>query len=462
MPLRQRCGTQAVETLGDDLMPEAALPTQGAVEDGAGQTGGLLASMLVPDSALVPDEYWAFRSLTTLLGVISTVKAALTAQALMIAIGVGDENASPRDYIIISETNAAIGRFVGLALTSWASPSFFALHAKRTMVLNATVGKLGSIFPVFLLMYPKQLRWITLSETLFNVLMSLMVSPANAALWEHMQLSPDPAKRAMVGQINGNQDRLRTFLHMALRYYAVFIVFAEPPEDFTYVWVGVLAGSLLEAAVEIWRVLIAAPVTFNRKTFRSACRIWMEEGGAVAVAGIDNAANWMAAMEDFEEYFQRGELFPELQPRNVARLERILPASITGGELWDDVQLGVSLEQLLPVPPDSGVPAWAAASLVNRLLVAQRDEHYVLGANLDTRTLQAVLKQGATAEDQLKASFHAYIAGKRLEAAESETSLELSAVVRCITDAYPEADKMWPKFVGTRATATESYMLCWV
>lgn len=462
MPLRQRCGTQAVETLGDDLMPEAALPTQGAVEDGAGQTGGLLASMLVPDSALVPDEYWAFRSLTTLLGVISTVKAALTAQALMIAIGVGDENASPRDYIIISETNAAIGRFVGLALTSWASPSFFALHAKRTMVLNATVGKLGSIFPVLLLMYPKQLRWITLSETLFNVLMSLMVSPANAALWEHMQLSPDPAKRAMVGQINGNQDRLRTFLHMALRYYAVFIVFAEPPEDFTYVWVGVLAGSLLEAAVEIWRVLIAAPVTFNRKTFRSACRIWMEEGGAVAVAGIDNAANWMAAMEDFEEYFQRGELFPELQPRNVARLERILPASITGGELWDDVQLGVSLEQLLPVPPDSGVPAWAAASLVNRLLVAQRDEHYVLGANLDTRTLQAVLKQGATAEDQLKASFHAYIAGKRLEAAESETSLELSAVVRCITDAYPEADKMWPKFVGTRATATESYMLCWV
>ncbi len=57
MPLRQRCGTQAVETLGDDLMPEAALPTQGAVEDGAGQTGRLLASMLVPDSALVPDEY---------------------------------------------------------------------------------------------------------------------------------------------------------------------------------------------------------------------------------------------------------------------------------------------------------------------------------------------------------------------------------------------------------------------
>jgi hypothetical protein len=457
MPLRQRCGTQAVETVGDDLVLQKGLADEEALAapTADGQTGGgLLASMLVPDSALVPDEYWAFRGLTTLLGVISTVKAALTAQALMIAIGVGDEDATPLNYLVIAETNAAIGRFVGLALTSWASPSFFAMHAKRTMVLNATLGKLGSIFPVLLLLYPAQLRWISLSETLFNVLMSLMVSPANAALWEHMQLSPDPAKRAMVGQINGNQDRLRTFLHMALRYYAVFIVFAEPPEDFTHVWVGVLAGSLLEATVEIWRVFIAAPVTFNRATFRSACRIWMEEGGAAAVAGIDNAANWKAAMEDFEEYFQRGELFPELQPRSVARLERILPAGIMGSELWGDVQLGVSLEQLLPVPPDSGVPAWAAASLVNRLLAVHRDERYVLGANADTRMLQVVLRQDATAEDQLKAGFHAYISGKRLNAAETGSSLELAAVVRCITEAYPEADKMWPKFVGTRTIVT--------
>lgn len=447
MPLRQRCDQEPVETLGDDLVSEGTVTTHTAAETQAG--GGLLASMLVPDPKLVPDEYWTFRALTTLLGVISTVKAALTAQALMIAIGVGNGNATPLDYLLIAETNAAIGRFVGLALTSWASPSFFAMHAKRTMVLNATIGKVGSVFPVLLLLYPAQLRWISLSDTLFNVLMSLMVSPANAALWEHMQLSPDPAKRAMVGQINGNQDRIRTFVHMILRYYAVFVVFAEPPADYTYVWVGVLAGSLLEAAVEIWRVLIAAPVTFNRATFRSACQVWMEEGGAAAVATIDNPANWTAAMADFEEYFQRGELFPELQPRNIARSERILPTCTKGYELWSDVHLGISLEYLLPVPPDSEVPAWAAASLLNRLFVVHQDERYVLGANTARCTLHAVLKQGATAEDQLKASFHGYIAGKRLGSAESGSVLELSAVVHCIIDSYAEANRAWPKFLGT-------------
>ena len=114
---------------------------------------GFLSAMLVPDAALVPAEYWSFRWLTTLLGLISTVKGALTAQAHMIAIGVGDGNATPLNYLVISEINAAVriflslfahfvlnraqqcslfwrtfanifapsqvGRFVGLALASW-------------------------------------------------------------------------------------------------------------------------------------------------------------------------------------------------------------------------------------------------------------------------------------------------------------------------------------------------------
>ena len=466
--LRQRCGTKPVQSLGDDLVEmEPAVPEEEKEEaasgggGGGGGGGGLIATMLVPDPKLVPKEYWAFRGLTTLLGLISTAKGALTAQALMIAIGVGDADATPLDYLVIAEINAAIGRFAGLALASWVSSSYFAMHAKRTMVLNATVGKLGSVFAVLLLLYPGQLQAITLAESLFNVLMSLMVSPANAALWEHMQLSPDPAKRAMVGQINGNQDRLRTFLHMALRYYAVFIIFAEPPEDFTYVWVGVLVGGLLEAVVEIWRVLIAAPLTFNRATFHTACRIWTEPGGgADAVAGIENPENWKATLEDLAEYFERGEAFPELQPRSVARSETIVPRP-GGGDRWSRLGLGVSLERLLPV--SAQLPPWAAASLINRLLTVHRDERYVLGADAASRTLQVVLKEGATPADQLKAAFHAHYAEQRLAAAEdlhdagqtdyrtrsaAGSPLDLSRIVACLSDAYPEANKSWPKFLG--------------
>ena len=184
----------------------------------------------------------------------------------------------------------------------------------------------------------------------------------------------------------------------------------------------------------------------------------MEEGGAEAVAAIDNPDNWEAAMEDFEEYFKRGELFPELQPRSIASSERILPAGFPSTEPWSDVHLGVSLDQLLPVPFDSEVPGWAAASLINHLLVVHRDEHYVLGASTSKRTLQVVLKQAATPEDQLKAAFHAYLVGKRLEAAEDGSALELSALVRCISDVYPEANKSWPKFLGMSRTHHAEYV----
>lgn len=158
--LVQRRGAGPREVYGYDLTPSKDAPSadQPPADDGDDddepRSGGKFASMFVPDAALVPAEYWSFRSLTTLLGLISTVKGALTAQAHMIAIGVGDGNATPLNYLVISEINAAVGRFVGLALASWVSSSYFAMHAKRTMVFNATVGKLGSIFAVLLLLYP--------------------------------------------------------------------------------------------------------------------------------------------------------------------------------------------------------------------------------------------------------------------------------------------------------------------
>ena len=114
-------------------------------------TNAALRAELTPGSAPPagalreePQEYWRFRWLTTGLGLVSTVKGALTAQAHMIAIGVGDPDATPLNYLVISEINSALGRFIGLALAASVSSSYFAMHAKPTMVMNATVGKLGS------------------------------------------------------------------------------------------------------------------------------------------------------------------------------------------------------------------------------------------------------------------------------------------------------------------------------
>ena len=45
----------------------------------------------------------------------------------------------------------------------------------------------------------------------------------------------------------------------------IFIAVAAPSEDYTYGWVGVIALGLLEAAIEIYRVLIAAPLADSPK-----------------------------------------------------------------------------------------------------------------------------------------------------------------------------------------------------
>ena len=358
---------------------------------------GRLRSMFIPSSNLVPEEYWQHRGLTTVLGLISTAKAALTAQAHMIAIGVGDASATPLNYLLISETNSAISRFVGLALSAHIPSSYFAMHAKRTLVLNATVGKIGSAFPVLLLLYPAQLQWISLAQALFNACMGLLTAPANAALNEHHNRTPDPAQRAHVGQINQNQDRLRVFAHMIITYYAVFVVFAAPATNYTYVWVGVLLLGLVEAAIEIARTLIAAPVTFNRTRFRLACEAFID-----VVGGANNGGGTCDSIAA-----NRGGL---LAPKTIAWAEPVLwPAASEGP--WGTFALGASVDQLLILPPSTTMTT--AAALINRLLAEHEQELWIMGGDLRTQRLTIVLKQGATAETQLKAAFHAFLTARR-------------------------------------------------
>ena len=104
--------------------------------------------MFVPEAQLVPHEYWQHRGLVLALGLVSTAKAALTAQAHMIAIGVGDPDATPLSYIFISETNAAIGRFVGLALSPVRHLSRHPLLG--THDISAWEGGVGDLCPQLL------------------------------------------------------------------------------------------------------------------------------------------------------------------------------------------------------------------------------------------------------------------------------------------------------------------------
>ena len=66
--------------------------------------------------------------------------------------------------------------------------------------------------------------------------------------------------------------------------------------------------------------------------------------------------------------------------------------------------MGVSVESLLP---EHGQAAGEHAKLLSDLLSAHADRMYVLGGDPARRTLCAVLREGATLDDQFQAAMHA-------------------------------------------------------
>jgi hypothetical protein len=292
---------------------------------------------------------------------------------------------------------------------------------------------------VLLLLYPQHLRWISLAQTLFNLPMNLMVSPANAALFEHHNCTPDPAKRAQISQINTNQDRIRVFAHMAIQYVSVFIIFADPPDaadsaikDYSYVWAGVLLFSLVEAAIEIRRTMLAAPVTFNRARFRVACDIYC----SISSGSSSSSSSTLEA----------------LRPNVVSETEPLLSSG--SGGVWSSLDLGTSLENLLVTPDDEGsdVTAAAARSAAVLLDLHTRD-NFVIGGDLRRRRLSVVLKANASALTQLQALFHAYLTERHLcdmqpQPHQRDSQPDLAMLLRCISAAHVEATNAWPDFVA--------------
>ena len=66
--------------------------------------------------------------------------------------------------------------------------------------------------------------------------------------------------------------------------------------------------------------------------------------------------------------------------------------------------MGVSVESLVP---QHGQAAGEHAKLLSDLLSAHADRMYVLGGDPARRTLCAVLREGATLDDQFQAAMHA-------------------------------------------------------
>ena len=131
---------------------------------------------LIPDKNFVCNEFVLLRCLTLVLSLLQNVRGALTATTLLFAIGVGDANASPLAYLLITEANALASRLLGLALSSVCSAAVFAEHARVVLTANIFLSLVSCLFPILLMRSPDSLAVLSMAEAVFNTAKALALT----------------------------------------------------------------------------------------------------------------------------------------------------------------------------------------------------------------------------------------------------------------------------------------------
>eukprot|EP01052_Picozoa_sp_SAG31_P010460 SAG31_NODE_573_length_13971_cov_5.931949_12_plen_536_part_00 len=253
---------------------------------------------------------------------------------------------------------------------------------KVRIVPAVHLPQLPSVFPILLLMYPQHLQAITLIQTVMSAVLSVVVSPASACLWNHYIRTADSAKRADVSQRTNNQSYVLSYINLALRYILLIVVIPSWPGSQLpneLVWCGWFVLSWLEAMIELASNRMAAMPTFDSARMALVldhAQLTGPEAGCSASLKIPS-------------------------PAEVAAAGSLLGSS--GGRKPKAVEIGAAAETWLRAwsPALGGHKAACAA------LELHRDDMYVLGPSGSAERQVILLKRGATVADQLRACYHA-------------------------------------------------------
>ena len=356
----------------------------------------ILTRTLVPRSGLVSSDFWRYRRYCVLIGILSSIRDALTTQAMLVAIGVGDSAATPAAYILITEINAAVGRLLGLFLASVTRAEYFACEARPAGVISICVSAACGIFPLLLLLYPQRLQSISLVQTILAAAIGVVTAPASSALWSHLQPTADPALRAEVDTKISNQDQCLTLVHIALRLLTVNWVDGASFQTVLQLW---LALQLVILPLQLQQLTGATPPTLNR-----------DRAGLVL------------------RRYHQGCVAAELAPSVIAPAEQLLPRL---RKPWACSLGETELAKLLP--EGDGL-------LLKKLLALHKSDSYVLGGSGASCRLAVALKQSASDQDQLRAMFHAHKVESKLLGSGRISQKEL---VDVIEEAHAEVETEW-------------------
>lgn len=357
----------------------------------------------VPEAELVAPEFWPRRRLICLDRILSEVKGILTIQAMYVAMGVGNEAASPAALVVMNELNNVVFRTIGLSLGGWWKSTIFAANAKLICCINAFYSHIAhGIFDLWLLYCPQHLAINLFIKGVLGAAWAVVNSPAQAAICNHVKATKVAAKMAQVDQQNTNQELVLKYLMIMVR----LVLFVQLVEHFRLprwqLWAIYWSLSALQVTISLRLVAIAAMPTFNTERLKIVC-------DATAAA---TAAAYVATVPT---------------PSQVSHVETWIPRH--GSEDWQDVVIGVSGEEVIKgiasMHSNSSSPGDATCLdsqckiSLGKLLDLHASDKYVIAGCFARRCVLVMLKESATPNDQIRAWWHGHRACRSLRIASS-------------------------------------------
>jgi len=193
--------------------------------------------MFIPDSDLISNDYYTHRFFVFCVRILNQIRGTITSTAGLLAIGVGDPSASPMLAIFTDEICSIVTSMLGLSLGAYFGSTFAATNAKQILFFNTIFSPLTGALTLVIMVFPQYFFIITLLQRTLNTTKSVFTSPASTSLHAHLNPNKNPQQRAMLNQINGNQDKLLRFVWLGAQFVCLSYLSEFSYESLIHFWI---------------------------------------------------------------------------------------------------------------------------------------------------------------------------------------------------------------------------------
>jgi Vitamin B6 photo-protection and homoeostasis len=364
-------------------------------------------------SAVSPD-YTPYHIYNALQAFSSSIAGLLASRAVLQGLGVGDENASATNAMLLNVLQESMGRFATIFFAHQVGSAIEA-ECKMYRLLADVLNDIAMVSDCLSPMLPKLVRVPLLgASSVFRALCGVAGGSSKATLSAHF------ARGGSLGELNAKDSSQETVVSLL------------------GMWVGGVVVSYASSTMATWIwlvVLMIAHLWTNYLAVRSVCM---------------RSINSQRANIIFSSLIETG-YAPS--PNQVAEQERIFERSSNlrwnGSKSIGTCEIGVPFEQLLrrigKMHPKTG-SAQGLGVDVNDLFTAFASEEYLLWVDAARRKAIIVLLHSATVQAQLRAWAHALRAMRALERLE-EVHPSGSDVLRLLRTTKDEQDAVFPDWI---------------